>query len=239
MPEDQSKIQETLQSLSRLGEFRENQPSAALHALEPGLVLLRTWQSQRLAQTYTDLLAHSRYAPACRFFLSDVYAARDFSQRDHDILYLYQVMSRFVPDFMLKLIRSVIELNNLSADLDHALLHVLVEELGVVDAITPQQYAAGYRICDNYTERVHQIEMIVSIGQQIDRTVRLPLVGATLRLARRPAHSAGWGELQDFLERGYAAFKHMGRASIFLKTIQQREMRILDDIFAGKTDPFR
>jgi len=47
--------------------------------LDPRLALLRTWQSQRLAQTYTVLLADPHSSPALRFFLSDLYAPRDFS----------------------------------------------------------------------------------------------------------------------------------------------------------------
>lgn len=55
---------------------------AEARALDPGLAVLRAWQSQRLARTYADLLDDPAYAPACRFFLSEIYAARDFSQRD-------------------------------------------------------------------------------------------------------------------------------------------------------------
>ncbi len=200
--------------------------------------MLRTWQAKRLSRTYADLLANPRYAPACQFFLSDIYAARDFSQRDHDIAYLYGIMSSFVPDFMLSVVRDAVELNSLSHALDQALLRALVEDLGVTDTITPELYAAGYRICDNYAERARQIEMLVELGRQVDLGARIPFVGATLRLARGPARRAGWHELQDFLERGYAAFRTMGNAKEFLNTIRQREMRILDRIFSNDSDPF-
>jgi len=80
--------------------------------------------------------------------------------------------------------------------------------------------------------------MIVEIGRGIDRLVHLPFLGWTLHRARGPALRAGWHELQSFLERGYAAFKHMGRADEFLHSIQRREMQILDQIFAGDADPF-
>jgi hypothetical protein len=53
--------------------------------LDPQLVLLRLWQSQRLAQTSADRLAAPCSGPARRFFLSNLYARRDFSQRDHDV----------------------------------------------------------------------------------------------------------------------------------------------------------
>ena len=64
------------------------------------LRLLREWQSERLAHTHADLLADRRFGPACRFFLSDVYAARDFSQRDHDIERMYNSMRLVLPAAM-------------------------------------------------------------------------------------------------------------------------------------------
>ncbi len=39
-------------------------------------------QSERLARTYSDLLASDRYRESCEFFLEELYGARDFEQRD-------------------------------------------------------------------------------------------------------------------------------------------------------------
>ena len=55
---------------------------------------------------------------------------------------------------------------------------------------------------------------------------------------RRPARLAGFGELQDFLERGFRAFRHMEDASEFLDTIERRETQILDRIYARHPHPF-
>jgi hypothetical protein len=207
-------------------------------AIDPHLALLRNWQSARLERTYDDLLASKRYGPACRFFLSDIYAARDFSQRDHDLERLYDYLSRLLPAAMLRLLANAVTLNTLTKELDAALLDALVGRLGVTDTLSAAQYAEGYRLCDNYVERARQIDLIVAVGRDVDATVKLPFASTTLRLARGPAHSMGWQELQDFLERGFHAFKQMGGASTFLKTIRDREMLILDRIFSGHPDPF-
>ncbi len=206
--------------------------------LSPQMVMFRAWQSQRLATTHADLLASPRYGPACRFFLTDIYAPKDFTQRNHDIMRMYEFMLRFLPAGLLRICAQAIELNALTEELDEKLLAVLVTRLGVTDTITPQQYAEGYRICQNYEERRYQIELLVAVGEGLDRLTRLPLVGLTLRLARGPALRGGWHELQSFLERGFQAFRHMGGATEFLTIIRRREMAILDRIFAGVDDPF-
>jgi hypothetical protein len=206
--------------------------------LEPALAVLRAWQSVRLAATHADLLAHPRFAPACRFFLSDVYAPRDFSQRDHDITRVYHSMRRILPPEIRRSLELVIELNIITNSLDRQLAGVLSGELGMADTLTAELYAEGFRRCNNYDERAQQIELIVTTGRAIDKLIHRPAVGLALRLARAPAYLGGWHELQDFLERGYAAFKHMGHADAFLQTIAGRERRILDQIYAAHPDPF-
>jgi hypothetical protein len=233
-----SKFKKTVEFLSQLGEHQSQRQLSGASELGADMALLRHWQSERLARTHADLLASPRYGPACRFFLENIYASHDFSQRDHDIQYLYGVMSHFLPDFLLALVRNAVEINSLTNALDQALLRALVDELGVTDTITEELYAEGYRICDNYDERAHQIELLVKIGHEVDISTRLPLVGMTLRIARAPARRTGWGDMQDFLERGFNAFKHMHGAGAFLDIIYQREMKILDRIFEGMEDPF-
>jgi hypothetical protein len=87
------------------------------HKLEPSLARLRISQCERLERTYPDLLADPAFAPACHFFLTDIYGPRDFSQRDHDFERLHALLSRFLPDHMLRLLKHAIDLNALTAEL--------------------------------------------------------------------------------------------------------------------------
>lgn len=207
-------------------------------SLDPKVALLRDWQSQRLARTYRDLLADERHRPACEFFLDDIYGPYDFSQRDHDIEQLYVFTRRFVPDAMLRPLHVTVELHQLSEALDRQLLAVLIDRLGVTDTITPELYAVAYRLCDNYDQRVYQIELIQQICEHIDGIVRNPLTGPTLSLAKHPLRNSGHVALVDFLERGYSGFKHMHGSQHFRATISQRELGLLDRIYAGEPNPF-
>ena len=104
--------------------------------------------------------------------------------------------------------------------------------------LTTALYAEAYRICDNYDERVRQIDLVHQIGSRLDGVVRSPLTRAMLAVSKGPARKAGWGELTDFLENGYRVFKHMRGARHFLDTVRERERRILDRIYANDPDPF-
>jgi hypothetical protein len=218
----------------RLGRRRKLPQSQ----LEPRLKKLREWQANRLATTYQDLLSNPQYGPACRFFLDEIYSARDFSQRDYDAEHAYQVMSRFLPVRMLQTLSLVLQLNQFTAELDQALLEAM-DNLGLWDQISVELYTEAYRLCDNYAERIRQIDLIIEVGQGVSRLVSLPMVGMVLRLARAPAQRSGWGELHDFLERGYSSFKQMEDAHRFLRIVEHRERTILEKIYDHHSSPFK
>ncbi len=203
------------------------------------LALLRTWQSERLSRTYADLLETPRYRLACQFFLDDVYAARDFRGRDHDIEQLYQLAERFIPAHFLVLFKALFDLNQMTNQLDAALLQTLLEKLDLQDTLTAEMYAQAYRLCDNYADRKYQIELLAAIIHDVGRGVRDPLVWPTLKLAKVPASLGGWNEIYEFSVKGYEAFRSMRHPDVFAQTIQRREMKILDNIFAGAPDPFK
>jgi hypothetical protein len=225
-----------LRQLQASDDIRHEDVAAA--GLEPRLALLRRWQADRLAHTYADLLADKHAAPACQFFLSDIYGPRDFTQRDHDAERLHAILSRLLPAPMLKQLVDIIELNRLSAALDQQLLEMLFGPLGVTTTITTEVYAAGYRRCDNRAERERQIDLIVKVLGEAAQGAHWPGVGPVLAAVGGPARKAGWVELYDFLKRGYEAFKRIKDVKGFVGTIEARERHILARICDGDPVPF-
>jgi hypothetical protein len=215
----------------------QRQPVAAA-GLDPQLAMLRIWQANRLARTYADLLADPRYSPACEFFLENIYAPTDFSQRDHDLDRIYRFLSRVFPPEMIELLTETVELNSMTNTLDNRLLHVLVDQLGITDTLTAERYAEAYLMCDNYAVRARQIELIESILSQVGEGARLLVVGAALKLAKIPAQRAGWADVYDFLARGRQAFTQMKDAQVFVGMIARREARILDLIYEADLPGF-
>jgi hypothetical protein len=207
--------------------------------LDPQLLKIRQWQAARLASTHKDLLTSSECGAACRFFLSDVYGPHDFRRRDQDIRQVYTVMGPLFPLLITETLELVIAVNDLTLKLDEKLLEALVGDLPALERITVQTYGEAYRRCDNYDERKRQIDLLIEAGHALDQLVHKPLVALTLRLAHEPATWLGWGELQDFLERGYTAFRQLADAERFLQIIEQRERQILDQLFAGLPNPFQ
>ncbi len=195
---------------------------AAMPELGARLRGLRAWQTRRLAATYDDLARAPQTAAAVAFFLSDLYGPQSFLERDAELARAWHRLARALPAAALEVLGFAIELTVLSEDLDHALLASHPQE-----PITEESYAAAYRAADRTEDRRRQIELIVAIGERLERIVRHRAIGIALRAARAPARLAGFGALQDFLERGFAAFARMGSAGALLAAVREREYALM------------
>lgn len=187
---------------------------------------VKRWQAQRLAKTYADLASQPRYAEATAFFLDDLYGPKDFSARDEEMLRIVPVMARVLPESAVETAALAIELEALTESLDQRLARALS-----APTVTTGEYDRAYRETSTREERLHQVDLVQAVGGRLDALVRKPFVGGTLKLMRRPARLAGLADLQDFLERGYAAFRRMDGANEFLEAFRARETAVIRQIF--------
>jgi hypothetical protein len=203
-------------------------------ALDAHLTALRAWQAARLSATYADLGRQPRYVAAIEFFLDELYGAHDATPRDHDLARAGQLLERALPSGALHALERAIELEILSQELD-------LEMAGVLPRgrpITGRSYADAYRAIGRRDERERQIAALVDLGAYLDGLVRKPGLRLLVRMARGPAHAAGFHALHDFLESGFEAFARLGGAREFLDTIRTRETQLLERLYAGHPDPF-
>ena len=202
--------------------------------LAHALAALAAWQGRRLKVTYADLEGMPRYAGAIAFFETDLYGHADFAQRDADLARVVPAMKRLMPENVIATVAMASELDALSKDLDRA----MVDALRSAAEFSVQDYCAAYRAVGRFDARLRQIGLIGDVGAALDRMVGKPMIRTALTVMRKPARLAGLAALQDFLERGFAAFAQMRGAAEFLATIRQRESAIHAAIAAGSDAPF-
>jgi hypothetical protein len=213
--------------LARVIEMRR-----VLHA-DPAVnerwLAVKHWQAARLARTYPDLLASPRYGAACEFFLQELYGDKDFEARDNEALRVVPKLARMLPERAVETMALAVELDETSESLDARLARAIKLP---VDA---EGYARAYRETGTLAERQLQIETIDRIGRTLEKLARIPLLSGMLHMMRAPAEAAGFGHLHRFLQNGFDAFKAMGPASEFLRTIRSRETSLMLALFAGRT----
>ena len=203
--------------------------SPAIHAAR---VALKHFQSERMARTHADLLASRDTRDAARFFLDDLYGPQDLTQRDADLERIVSAMEKMLPLSALRTVAEAIALDAFSETLDAAMAARLGTEFSESD------YISAYRAQGAPADRARQIEQVESVGNSLCDLVTIPLIGGTLTMMRGPARLAKLSELQNFLERGFKAFKSMKNPRAFVGKVVQRERCIMNNLYAGRTEPF-
>jgi len=210
----------------------ERQAAGRDPALQSARLALKTFQAARLARTHADLLAAPDTRQAAEFFLEELYGAHDLSQRDTDLERIAPTMQRVLPADALQTITEAMQLDALAERLDTAMAHLLGPQF------SETVYIEAYRQALGRAERERQLELVQALGDSLSQLVRVPLLSGTLMLMRGPARLAGLGTLQQFLERGFSAFKRMKRPREFVAAVTGRERAIMERLYGGHAAPF-
>jgi len=145
-------------------------------------------------------------------------------------------MIRFLPDRTLGTMSEAFELQAISLEFDMTMAAVMRQQ--GLELLDMERYCRVYRAANDKPCRERQILLIREIGYELDKLVRWPMVNPLVRLLRGPAHAAGFGALQEFLEGGLAAFRALEDPEYFIESIYEREWRAMESMFAGAERPF-
>lgn len=184
-------------------------------------------QARRFEATYADVLVDPACGPAARFFLDELYGDHDFRERDAQFGRIAGAIERLFPEQVAQLAVDMAEIHALTETLDHQLAGHWQGTRG-----TPAlRYVAAWRATGERPQRERQLQVVLHMGQELQRLTRLRGLRTALRLMRGPARAAGLGNLQHFLEGGFDAFAAMGDARAFLQGIEQRESYWIHTLF--------
>ena len=197
---------------------------------------LRAWQAARLAETHADLLASPKFGVAAKFFLSDLYGPKDFSERDTEMEKVLPIMTTMLPVSGLRTLLLAVEVDALSERFDADMVAALGPQLDQeVDkgSLSLTAYAVAYCQVGNPAGRQLQIRLIGETGEALDALAHKTFARGALKLMHRPAQMAGLGELHAFLERGFEAFRSLRQAHEFLDIVVEREATLMKSLFSS------
>ena len=216
-----TRIQQHLAAVETERRRREAAPPLAA-----AVAALKAYQQQRFARTHASLLAHPRYGRAANFFLNELYGPQDFTQRDAQFSRIVPALVRLFPADIVDTVESLAAVHALSERLDTAMA---VHLAGAAPARA--SYVRAWQGTGEPAARARQIELVMRVGEALDRHTRSFMLRASLKAMRGPAKAAGMGALQGFLEAGFDAFGAMRGAKEFLATIQSRETALAKRLF--------
>ncbi|MBK6006192.1 hypothetical protein JJB11_08835 [Ramlibacter ginsenosidimutans] len=201
--------------------------SRSVPAIGMAVERLKRLQSRRFAASHADLLASAAFGAATRFFLEELYGARDYSERDGQFARIAGAVEKLFPKDVADTAIALARLHVLTESLDHALARALpVNEEDEIRA-----YVRAWKSVGRRADRDRQLQAVLDLGGELARLTRLPGLRMMLRVMRKPAAAAGLTALQRFLEQGFDTFAEVSRqpqgAERFLATVAERERQLI------------
>ncbi|MCP4107724.1 MAG: hypothetical protein GY749_19630 [Desulfobacteraceae bacterium] len=197
--------------------------------------VLQIFQSNRINSTYADLKEDPEYTKIGTFFFEKLYAPEDFSFRDASIKKLHRILNGAVYKGMVSAVTLVIELHELSDELDNIVVEKMIKS-GVGADMNMEQYQDVYRQLDNYDQRIYQIKLSTRVNEAFHRLSKMWIVGLSLKTVRTAARLIGMGKIMDFIHEGYVGFRTIDDIRFFVETIEGREIAWHNEIWFGKNN---
>jgi len=188
------------------------------------------WQLDYMLPFFSDLLEPEGYAEAVDFIVSDL-AGVGISDRDRDIERATPVIIRSLPAHPLATAAAAVELNARVLEINLGICRELLIDGELPPAIAEKDYFVACRAVSSYEECMDLVRLAVELGETLRKLVRVPLIGGLLRTMRAPAHAAGFGALQEFLETGYLTFRRISDIDLFLRLLHERMDQVFERIY--------
>ena len=190
-----------------------------------------TWQMTYLLTFFTDLHDRPGYGNAIDFTVSDL-AGVSVAHRDRDLERASPVITRMLPTRALETIAVAAKLNARVLEINLGVLECLQDDGQLPAEISTRAYCAAFRESSRFDECMELVHLAVSLGGALKTLVKVPLLGTLLHAMRGPAHAAGFGALQEFLEDGYSTFREIPDIDHFLGEIEARMTDYFETIFS-------
>ena len=188
------------------------------------------WLADYLTPFAAELRVREEYAGAVDFVINEL-AGTNVVERDRQLARAAPIITAMLPLRLLRTMAEAARLNARTLEISLGICHLLQVDGKLPDTISEHAYFAASREVGSYDESIQLLETSIALGKSLESTVQNRWVGMTLKLMSGPAHAAGYGALQDFLENGYRTFRRIPEVDDFLSEVRKVMTNIFDRVF--------
>lgn len=196
------------------------------------------WQLAYILPLFGDLHTRDGYAEAIDFTMSDL-AGIGISNRDRELERAAPAITTILPLRALTTVADTAEVNARVLEINIAIWRRLMAETDLSTEITEYSYCVACREASSFGECLNLVHKITALGKTLKSLVEVPMIGYTLRAMKAPAHAAGFGALQEFLEKGFFTFREIPDVDHFLAEIEVHMIEIFKRIYTAPLNQLR
>ena len=217
--------------MSRLNTVKKTTAPVKTDAsLDEAKTAVQDFQVRRLKRDFRDLRMSEEYGPFSEFFATEIYSARDFTERNESFRKLTGQFRHLLGDEIYHGLIGLLDLHKLTDELDEIVAQRILDD-GIPLAFTEVQYEKIYRDLDNYDERVRQIEMIIESLHFKHHVSHQALIGIVLKSAKVATGLFSKDRTVGVLEHAYSTLKNIKDIAYLSGEVRQRELGRLDRIY--------
>ena len=177
------------------------------------------WQVAYSLPFYSEFEESAETAAAIEFVISDLIGT-GVSARDADMSKIIPIMVRLLPAKALRALASAMELNARALEINLNICRELYAGVNDPVPVSERDYCDAFRRSTSLDEVHDLIRLTINLGHSLKKLVGSTVLGMTLRAMHHPAHAAGFGAMQDFLEKGYGTFHAIDDVDGFLERFE-------------------
>ncbi len=194
--------------------------------------IVKNKRSDLVKSMYADLLQQTRYKNAVEFLADDLLGGKNLVKRGSDLKKAKTAMTKMLPDALIGTVARSVEFTAVTLEIELAVARKLHAICKPDEVISEDDFFYAIRSAVEINSLAEQSNLVLIIGKEIENVVNMPFMSAALKMCRRPARLMGLGDLQDFLEKGFKAFKVMRGSQEFLSTFEERELDLIKKLYA-------
>jgi hypothetical protein len=191
---------------------------------------VQDFQVRRLKRDFRDLRLSAEYGPLCDFFATEIYSAKDFTERNAGFRRVTTQFRSIIGDEIYHGLIRLLDLHALTDRLDDEVAAYLADR-GTPTEFTESQYEKAYRALDNYEDRRLQIDMIIDSFHFTHHVSQMTFIGMVLKSARIATGLFTKDHAIELLDRAYWLMRDVKDIGPFVAEIERREIARLDRIY--------
>jgi hypothetical protein len=203
---------------------------------------VQAWQKQRMLKTHSKQFSEKNNILMAEYFLNRLYGGPDFDALADQIARLSRYAhkaEKIIPENAIKTGTSGVELAILAVQLDEQVAMQLLQDYHPAEVLTDEMLRLTYLKLDQYSSRLHQLNLLDQLGVNLDKYMRSFMVYTAFKMCRGTATKYHFDTMYEFMQDGFLAMKPLKSAEKFVRDFTAAERQIIEKVHAQDPHPFQ
>lgn len=233
-----------MSKLAALDQLLEQYQQLSYHSdpvLEKRLHEAQDWLKQRIQKTHQEMFSKPEYQLMAKYFINRLYGGPEFDELSLQIERLLKYAhkaEKIIPENAIKTGLKSVGLAVLAMRLDEQVAAQLLKNYPTDQLIDDEMMLQTLIQLDQKDARLEQLNLLDDLGTALDKYMRSFIMHTAFKMCKGTAAKYKFELMYDFIGEGFVAMKPMKSAAKFIQEFTAKERTIVENVHAGKTNPF-